>query len=48
MVKGDIFFFHRPKEDAEKVTINEWTWSINTPLVLVLDSEDEHDFSRQI
>jgi hypothetical protein len=30
MVKeGDIFFFHRPKEDAEEVTLNEWSWSIN-------------------
>jgi hypothetical protein len=49
MVKeGDIFFFHRPKEDVEEVTLNEWSESINRLLVQVLDSEDADDFSRQI
>jgi hypothetical protein len=52
MVKeGDIFFFfHRPKEIAEEVTLNGWGWYINRKrlLVQVLDSEDVDDFSRQI
>lgn len=48
MVRGDIFFFHRPKEDAEEVTINEWSWSRNRLLRSCFRREDEDDFSRQI
>lgn len=48
MVRGDIFFFHRPKEDAEEVTINEWRWSRNRLLCSSFRREDEDDFSRQI
>jgi hypothetical protein len=48
MVRGDIFFFHRPKEDAEEVTINEWSWSRNRLLLSSFRREDEDDFSRQI
>ena len=46
MVRDDIFFFHRPKEDAEEVAINEWSWSRNR--LLRSRREDEDDFSRQI
>ena len=48
MVRGDIFFFHRPKEDAEEVTIKEWSWSRNRLLRSSFRREDEDDFSRQI
>jgi hypothetical protein len=29
MEKGAIFFFHRPKDDAEEVTSNERDWTLN-------------------